>query len=344
MKAPSKHLEPHRRARRNARCTLFAAALALPALAASPAHAQEGSGTWSLNLENSSVSLGQLPDRNYTNGIGLGWTSPAGHVPEAISALGKTLYGPGEDRISLGIFQQIFTPDDTRANPPSPFQRPYAGYLTLHFGLIHQHAEVQNVLAVDLGLIGPAALAGEVQNGFHRLIGQDTLKGWDAQLRNEPTLEIYGGRTWRLALGKLGGLETDVLPTVSVGIGNVRIFGEGGAMVRIGQGLAADFGPNRLFPAAGGSPVFATVRPFTWYFFAGAGGEAVAHDIFLAGNTFSAGPHVTANPFLGTFEAGIAVIFHGIRISYTQVVQTKAWHGQQGGMFNFGALELALRF
>lgn len=113
-------------------------------------------------------------------------------------------------------------------------------------------------------------------------------------------------------------------------------------MVRIGQGLAADFGPNRLFPA-GGSPVFATVRPFTWYFFVGADGEAVAQDIFLAGNTFSAGPHVTASPFLGSFEAGIAMIFDGIRISYTQVFQTNAWHGQQGGMFNFGALELAAR-
>ncbi|MGH7108069.1 MAG: lipid A-modifier LpxR family protein [Acetobacteraceae bacterium] len=104
-------------------CTLFAAALALratAALAAAPAQVPDGPGIWSLNLENSSVSLGQLPDRNYTNGIGLGWTSAAGEVPAAISALGAALYGPGEDRISLGVFQQIFTPDDTRANPPSP--------------------------------------------------------------------------------------------------------------------------------------------------------------------------------------------------------------------------------
>lgn len=331
---------------RNLQRMLVVALLMPPAaaLAASPASPASGSGIWSVNLENSSAALGPLLDRNYTNGIGLGWTSPAGDVPDAINAFGRTLFGPGEDRISLGIFQQIFTPDDTRANPPNPFQRPYAGYLALHFALFHEHKNVLNMVALDAGLIGPAALGEEVQNGFHRLVGQDTIKGWDAQLRNEPTLEIYTSRTWRLALGSLGGLETDALPAVSLGIGNVRIFGQGGAVIRIGQDLAADFGPNRLFPAGGGSPAFAAARPFAWYFFVGADGEAVAHDLFLAGNTFSAGPHVTANPFLGTFEAGVAIIIHGIRISYTQVFQTKAWHGQQGGMFSFGALELAARF
>lgn len=332
--------------RRGVRGCLFAAGLilAFTAMRAAPARAAGSPGIWSVNLENSAVSLGPVSDRNYTNGIGLGWTSAPGVLPHIVGPLSRALFGPGEERISLGIFQQIFTPDDTRADPPSPFQRPYAGYLALHLALLQEHANTQNMLAVDLGLIGPAALGEEVQNGFHRIIGQDATRGWGSQLHNEPTLEIYTSRTWRLPLGKLGGLDTDALPAVALGIGNVRIYGEGGAVFRIGRGLAADFGPNRLFPATGGSPVFVTVRPFAWYFFVGAGGEAVAHDLFLAGNTFSAGPHVTANPFLGTFEAGFAVIIHGIRISYMQVFQTKAWHGQQGGMFNYGALEIAARF
>ncbi len=329
------------------RSLLLAAALLIPAsaaLGAAPAGAANGSGIWSFSLENSSVSVGPLPDRNYTNGLGLDWTSAVGALPAPLAGLGRTLFGPGQERISLGLFQQIFTPDDTQANPPSPFQRPYAGYLALHAALLDQRANVADMLALDIGLVGPAALGEQVQNGFHRLIGQNTNKGWGSQLRDEPTLEIYGSRTWRIPLGKVGGIESDLLPAVSLGIGSVRIYGEAGTIVRIGHGLAADFGPNRLPPATGGSPIFAAGRPFAWYVFIGADGQAVAHDLFLAGNTFSAGPHVTANPFLGTFEVGIALIIHGFRVSYTQVFQTKAWHGQGGSMFNFGALEIAARF
>ncbi len=215
-------------------------------------------GIWSLSLENSSITPTSPSDRNYTNGLGLDWTSAPGVLPAPLAALSQTLWGAGKDRMSLGIFQQIFTPDDTQANPPSPYERPYAGYLALHLGLINDQASTESMLAVDLGAVGPIALGEEIQNGFHRLIGQATDKGWGYQLHDEPTLELSGGRTWRVALGGIGGLAIDVLPAVSLGAGNVMDYGQAGAVFRIGTHLDADFGPGRLPPGLEGSPVFGT--------------------------------------------------------------------------------------
>ncbi|HTW72545.1 MAG TPA: lipid A deacylase LpxR family protein, partial [Acetobacteraceae bacterium] len=305
--------------------------LLLPAGAAFAAGTpdDDGAGIWSLSLENSSITPTTPADRNYTNGIGLNWTSPAGDVPNAVGGLSRWLWGPGNDRISLGVFQQMFTPDDTSANPPNPYQRPYAGYLALHLGLIDDQPNVENTLSVDLGAVGEIALGEQVQNAFHRLIGQQEDKGWGYQLHDEPTLEISGGRTWRLPLGNVAGLATDVLPAVSAGVGNVMDYAEAGAVVRIGQNLDADFGPSRLPPSLEGSTVFLP-RPSAWYVFFGGDGQAVAHDLFLEGNTFSPSPRVNIYPMVGEFEAGVAIVVWGMRISYQQVFQTKTWHGQSG--------------
>jgi len=318
--------------------------LLLPGSAAWAAGAPDDSGAiWSLSLENSSITPTTPADRNYTNGIGLNWTSAPGAMPDALAGFSHWLWGSGSDRLSLGIFQQIFTPDDTTSNPANPFQRPYAGYLALHSGLIDDQPNVENTLSLDLGAVGEIALGEQVQNSFHRLIGQQQNKGWGSQLHDEPTLEISGGRTWRVPLGNVAGLATDVLPAVSVGVGNVMDYGEAGAVFRIGDNLDADFGPNRLPPSLEGSTVFAP-HVTGWYVFLGGDGQAVAHNLFLQGNTFSSSPHVNIYPLVGEFEAGVAIMVWGMRISYEQVFQSKTWHGQDGSIFSYGALQVSARF
>jgi len=318
--------------------------LLLPGWSARAAGALDDSASiWTLSLENSSITPTTPTDRNYTNGIGLNWTSAPGALPDALGSFSNWLWGPGSNRLSLGVFQQIFTPDDTTSNPPNPFQRPYAGYLALHFGLIDDQPNVENTLSVDLGAVGEIALGEQVQNAFHRLIGQQDDKGWGYQLHDEPTLEISGGRTWRMPLGNVAGLATDVLPAVSAGVGNVLDYAEAGAVLRIGQHLDADFGPNRLPPTLEGSTVFAP-NVTGWYFFLGGDGQAVAHDLFLQGNTFSPSPRVNIYPLVGEFEAGVAIMVWGMRISYEQVFQSKTWHGQDGSIFSYGALQVSARF
>jgi hypothetical protein len=93
-----------------------------------------------------------------------------------------------------------------------------------------------------------------------------------------------------------------------------------------------------------GGDAFTPTRPLAWYVFAGLDGRAVAHDITLDGNTFETSPHVSRQPWVGEAELGLAVMYHGVRLTYTQVVQTEEFHGQHGGLHQVGSLALSARF
>ena len=60
---------------------------------------------------------------------------------------------------------------------------------------------------------------------------------------------------------------------------------EVGATLRIGNDLPNDYGAPRIRPSLPGSNFFLPRDNFGWYLFAGAGGRAVAYNIFLDGNT-----------------------------------------------------------
>ncbi len=47
---------------------------------------------------------------------------------------------------------------------------------------------------------------------------------------------------------------------------------------------------------------------------------------------------------MGELEAGAAVIYQGVRITYSQTWQTQEFRTQKGGLFNFGSLAASVRF
>jgi lipid A 3-O-deacylase len=318
-------------------------------LAAAPAAAMppaDPDAIITLQDENSSVTSSNLPDRYYVNGLRLGYTSPTGAVPDFAQQMGHVLWGDGRQRISIDIEQSIFTPADTLAKAPLPGDRPYAGVLTGNFSLIQDSDYWRSIIGFQVGLVGPGAGAEELQNGWHDLIGQGHTLGWNYwQIHNEPVVELLSERVWREPLGTLGGLETDVLPNLTVGVGNLRIFALTGALVRIGQGLQSDYGPARVQPwGMTGGDAYTPVRPFNWYFFVGADGQAVLRDITLDGNTFESSPQASRKWDVGELEAGVAIMMYGVRVSYTQVFQTEEFRGQHGGLHQFGSLAAAVRF
>lgn len=319
--------------------------LTLPAVGQTPGElAPDPVSIWTLQDENASISTSNLTDRYYTNGLRLGWTSGTGVVPEPLVQLGQKLWGDGQFRVSFDLTQQIYTPADTQAHVPPPGDRPYAGVLLGNFGLMQDTATTRSQLGISLGVLGPAAFGEQVQNGFHDWIGQRHNNGWRTQLNNEPIFEYYSERTWRLNMGTVGGLETQALPDLTVGLGTLRVYAQTGMTVRIGQGLDADFGAARLRPGQTGGDVFVRTRDFGWYFFAGADGQAVAHDVTLDGNTWTRSEGVRRIPYIGELEAGLGLLAFGTRLTYTQVMQTGEFHRQKGGLHQFGSFALSVRF
>ena len=316
-------------------------------LAAAAARAEppaDPTSIWTLAGENASVSAAGLTDRYYTDGLRLGWLSPTGAAPGFLESLGHSLWGAGQQRVGVELAQQIYTPSNTALVIPNPHDRPYAGYLSVNLSLLNDTDTTRSLLALGVGVVGPTAGGQGIQNGFHDLIGQGAVRGWGAQIQDTAAIELLHERTWRTPLTQFNGLETDVLPALTVGVGTLRDYLQAGASVRLGQGLDSDFGVPRFRPGLSGGDAFMPTRPFAWYVFAGMDGQAVGYDMLLQSSPFRSGPHVDETWDVGEFQAGFAVMTHGMRLTAAYVVQTQEFRGQVGGLHQFGSAAVSVRF
>lgn len=319
-------------------------ALSFGPVAAHAAPPADPSSIWTLQDENASISAGDLTDRLYVNGLRLGWTSPTDAVPGFLATLGHAVWGDGQQRIAFDLTQQIFTPANTAASAPVPGDRPYAGILLGNFSLISDTDTSRSTLTLSLGVVGPGSGAEQLQNGFHSLIGQNKDNGWGNQIDNTPAFEVLSERVWRLPLAQFSGLETDVLPSLTAAVGDVRDYLQVGAIVRLGQGLNSDFGAPRVRPGLSGGDAYVQTQPFAWYVFAGIDGQAVGYDITLQANPFRGGPHVDAIWDVGEMEGGVAFLAYGMRFTFTYAAQTQEFQGQRGGLHQFGSAALSVKF
>ena len=323
-------------------------------LAAAPALAQpapprpDTRATLSLGVENDLFGGGT--DRYYSNGLLLALGSASADLPAPLAWLDRQLdglQGPGVLRWGASLNHAIFTPQDIRAAVPDPRDRPYAGLLLGSFSLHRVTAASLSTVEIQAGILGPAAGGEFVQNNWHGLIGVRKAQGWSAQIPNTPVANLALDRRWRAPLGRLGGLEAEAVPNVTLVAGNLNIHAAAGGILRLGQGLEGDFGPPRIRPSLAGSAFFQPPadRPYDalgWYAFAGAEARGVAHDLTLVGRGANRG--VDARPLVMDLTAGAALTWRGVRLSYTQVWRTEEFYGQRGGMQVFGSVNLSFRF
>lgn len=285
-------------------------------------------------------------DGGYSNGMGFtvipgeqpppGWLLAAAQLFPAMPSL--------DDDNALwawSLAQTIFTPHDIDEPEFPPDDRPYAGWLnsTLTVGKID--AGRMDRVRLGLGLIGPASLAGYTQRGIHRLIGTNDPLGWERQLPNEPTLQVSYDRQWRLNTDyRPKGRALEIAPTVGVTVGNALTGAELGGFLRWGKNLPEDFGPPRISSIAGGSGYFRPTAGAGWYLYSGAAASYIPHNIFLDGSLFQDMPSVARKPFLGEIYFGFALYNGSTRLTYTQVVRSRAFDNQPA-RDDFGAVSLS---
>jgi hypothetical protein len=322
-------------------------AFAATALAPGPARALDLGWTATVIEEDDYYTVNNR-DRHYTHGIRFIGTS--GDVQDPFW-LGPFQWlplfpngGQASRRYEILGGQSMYTPEDTARSSPDPRDRPYAGWLYGGVGLL-QDTDMRQFdrLAVTLGTIGRSSGAGQVQTKWHTLIATDEPRGWRAQLRDEPTLDITRERKWRLHR-PLGALEVDALPQVSVRLGNVYDYVGAGAMVRIGQKLKVDYGPPRVDENLGAS----YINPdnvgggWGWYLFLGTEGRLVGRNIFLDGNSFERSPSVSKEVAVADAMAGAAIVYQHFRLAYTYVYRTNEFT-RQDGLDHYGSINLTVR-
>jgi lipid A 3-O-deacylase len=319
-------------------------------------------GTLSLEVENDYFSPDNR-DRHYTNGLKFGWLpdpSPEGQA-DWLEQQAKDLPVGSDDstgRIGWSLGQSIFTPQNKKAFEPLPRDRPYAGWLYAGLSLIKAPvpdpkapAAVNQLdtLEIDVGMVGRAALGEQVQNSFHAFaFGNEHVNGWHNQLKSEPGLLISYDHKWQtLAQTNIWDLGADLTPTAGFDLGNVMIDAAAGGMIRIGRDLPADYGPPRIRPGLSGSDFFLSgpesQRDFGWYVFAGAEGRIVAHNIFLDGNTFATSQSVPKKTLVADFQAGVALIIYGVRLTAQEVIRTQEFVHQHGDD-EFGSISVSFNF
>jgi lipid A 3-O-deacylase len=86
-----------------------------------------------------------------------------------------------------GIMQLMYTPNDITDSAYQPNDYPWSGALFATHTLYSYNPERKYDLRteLDLGVIGPAALAQQTQTGFHRLIHYFKPRGWSHQYPND---------------------------------------------------------------------------------------------------------------------------------------------------------------
>jgi lipid A 3-O-deacylase len=347
-------------------CCLLAASLfpgfrsfagpAAPALQAPVLVAETTSaGSISLQEENPTFAV-KGRDRHYTNGLTLSYTTPqlkSGSLLDApIQFLENSTFlfnrstSGADDRFGWTVLgQTISTPQDHDARNPSPNDRPYAAWLYTGGSFIQNtDNQVLTSLGFQLGVVGPWALGKQVQNNYHRFTGAESARGWDHQLSNQFGFTTSWERRWRLYhdLGNAYGWE--LIPNVSVVLGNVFTYADAGALIRWGRGLKSNWGPNLIKPGYSGANYFAAEEAGTdWGFdiYGGITGRVVAVNIFLDGNTFQDSRSVDKEFVVADAMAGAEIFYKDrFRFGFSFLARTPEFR-QQRGPDTYGAFNLA---
>lgn len=317
---------------------------ALPALADDRVEG-EHYGTWTFTYENDLLAG---TDRYYTSGVQAAWRSPV-FVPP--SWLGFLTDGPGiifpnggTPRWGLAFGQNIYTPADTQARNPNPFDRPYAGWLYGSIGLVSYTPREYGSIELQLGIVGPGALGEQTQNGVHDAMNIDRALGWAYQIKDEPGVNLILTRQWRWNTDPfIGDVRAGIVPSITASIGNVQTYAAAGLMLRVGDELEADFGPPRMRPSISGSNFYQPDGRWGWYAFVGVDGRAVARDIFLDGNTWRESRSVDREVFVADANAGIAVVMPFARLTVSYTARSREFETQRNSA-QFGSISLSFRF
>jgi hypothetical protein len=197
-------------------------------------------------------------------------------------------------------------------------------------------------LQLDLGIIGPDSLGGQMQTWYHH----QAPRGWSHQLEDEPGVALRYGRSWLIALPSLDQHYFDIIPHAGLSAGNVDTSFRVGAMLRAGWNIPDDFGVqaiDSLTTSEGGWSASQSNRDWGFYVFSGVEGRAQLYTAFLDGNIFHDSHHVDKEPFVGEWRSGLVLVLKRLELAYTHVLRTEDFRKQTVGQ-TYGSMTIRYKF
>ena len=179
--------------------------------------------------------LGIEQDKYYTNGLSIFFRGAMNKKPTSTKIKKRTW--------EVGLDQKMYTPQSAYAPNIAYIDRPFAGYLCAS-GSLARFYQSENIFktSVQLGVIGPAALAEETQTFLHQIAGFYTPLGWQTQVRNQLVLNTTF--TYNHFLYRTTATMHDASGILKANIGTTFTDINAGLLLRLGKKL------NPLFSSA----------------------------------------------------------------------------------------------
>lgn len=290
-------------------------------------------------------------DRWYTNGVKLIATQCPDvrpfFLPGAALTLAERFLRGRDVQFGYTVGQLMFTPESITVSAPQTADRFWAGYLYLGSIAQTSYRGQLETLELDLGIIGPPALAEEAQTLIHRLRKFDLPQGWANQMQTEPTLNVHYLNMYRgfRELPLLAGLSADVTPHYGAALGTVFNYVHGGGTLRLGQDLRPAPPGTIDIPSLGGIGEFR----HRWSAFLRFDLRATAYNAFLQGGFFRGDPHHTdlrARALSYTVTPGLSFENPGWRASLLLNRRSREFNNApfSRSVQSFGTLNIELQF
>lgn len=292
---------------------------------------------------------GNGTDENYTNGARLTYYDTSRNASRLVEGLETIMPWFRVNQTTNTYFtlgQNMYTPRVIATRVPNPTDRPYAAIL---YGSVGSNTISDNHMddvEITFGVVGPAALGKPIQKFVHKQIDSPDPKGWDSQLKNEPALMVAYQRSWPEALSAdIDPFYLRVAPHIGGAVGNIYTYGAAGVTFQLTPSHAVwqDL-PPRVRPGLAGSGYFyAPDNGFAWSLFAGVEGRAMAHNIFLDGNSYQNSASVNREIGVVDANAGLTTTYENIQIAYTLNWRSHEFEAQRDNSV-FGSVSVGYRF
>ncbi|MEO8104047.1 MAG: lipid A deacylase LpxR family protein [Betaproteobacteria bacterium] len=281
-------------------------------------------------------------DRHYTGGLQLGLLLEAPAIPAGLRATAPLSWS-ADPQLVLAFGQRIYVPNEIDVDPPSPKDRPYAGWTYLLADLRTKNGPVIDHVIAGIGMVGPGSGARQVQTATHRLFGSRPADGWSSQLRNEVGVMAGFERTWPGVLrANAGSNSIDIAVRAGATVGNVFTYAATSVIARFGSHLPDDLPATQLslLPSRDG---FHGATGRGWYAWLGAEARAVAWNVFLDGNMFRDSASVERRPLGYDLQTGFAYVWPTARVGFALIVRGREFSGQEGPD-RYGQLTLSMGY